>query len=343
MSSDHALQFKSFVPYLVANLEEHDGGVREVAKQVVVELFRNAPEHAKTDLRKQLKANSVRKSISDQILAQIGVGPSPPELDLKASTQSLSQLEHLNPPNGLADNIMSDLAGPASQEDAALEPIYVHSQRELDEHFRSMAPYFEGKETEQNWMHRDKGVLKLRRLIKGNSPAEFHNAFLANIKSLLEGILKVANSLRTTTSTNGCQLVQELARTLASALDPMVEILLQNFIKMTANTKHITADNGNIVTDVIFSHVTYSKRLLEHIWYACQDKNASTRTCAPAWLKTILKRQQHNKAYFENSGGLDLSEKCIKKGLADANPRVREGMRGTYWIFTKGWPERGEA
>ncbi|KAL9081324.1 MAG: hypothetical protein Q9157_000179 [Trypethelium eluteriae] len=344
MSNDHSLQFKSFVPYLVANLEEHDGGVREVAKQVVIELFRNAPEHAKNDLRKQIKNNNVRKSIAEQILAQIGIlPPPPPEPDLKASAQTLPQFDHLNPTNGLGDSVMGELAAPPSQEDALLEPLHVHSSRELDDHFRDMAPHFEGKETEHNWMQRDRGVLKIRRLTQGNAPVEYHVPFMTNIKSLSEGILKVANSLRTTMSTNGCQLVQELSRTLRSSLDPMVEVLLQNFVKMTANTKHIAADNGNTTADAIFSHATYSKRLMEHVWFACQDKNANTRTYAPGWLKTLLKRQQNNKGYFESSGSLDLAEKCIKKGLADANPRVREGMRATYWIFAKVWPDKAES
>ena len=344
MSSEHGLQFKSFVPCLVANLEDHDGGVRDVAKQAVIELFCNAPEHAKNDLRKQLKGNNVRKSIVDQILTQIGVAPPPSaEPDLKTSTQSLASFDHLNPATGLADSAVGEPVAPPLQEDVAVEPLYVQSQRELDEHFRDLVPHFEGRESEHNWMHRDRGVLKLRRLTKGNSPAEYHHAFMANIKNLLDGILKVANSLRTTTSTNGCQLVQELCRTLTSALDPMVEILLQNFVKMTANTKHIAADNGNTTADAIFSHVTYNKRLMEHIWFACQDKNANTRIYAPGWLKTILKRQQNNKGYFESSGGLDLADKCIKKGLADANPRVREGMRATYWAFARSWPEKAEA
>ena len=342
MSSENGLQFKSFVPYIVANLEEHDGGVREVAKHVVIDLFRNAPEHAKNDLRKQLKGNNVRKSIADQILAQIGIAPPPPpESDLKASTQSTAQSNHPLA-NGLADDVMGEPVAPPSQDDTPLEPMYVHSQRELDEHFRSMASYFEGKETEHNWLLRDKGVLKMRRLTKGNAPTEFHTAFVADVKSLLDGILKVANSLRTTMSTNGCQLVQELCRTLGSAIDPMVEILLQSFVKMTANTKHIAAENGNVTVDTIFSHASYNKRLMEHVWSACQDKNVNTRTYAPEWLKIVLKRQQHNKGHFESSGGLDVAEKCIKKGLADANPRVREGVRGTYWAFARIWPDKTE-
>ncbi|KAI9695349.1 MAG: suppressor of tub2 mutation [Bogoriella megaspora] len=346
MSQEHGLQFKSFVPYLVASLEEHDGGVREVAKRVIVDLFSNAPEHAKNDLRKQLKGNNVRKSIADQILSQIGIAPPPPpaapEPDLSASAQSLPQFEHLNPAKGVADSVLNDFAQPPSQEDTTLEPLYVYSQRELEEQFRSMATHFEGKETEHNWMHRDKDVLKIRRLIKGNAPTEFHLAFVGNVKTLLEGILKVANSLRTTMSTNGCQLIQELSKSLGTSIDSMVEILLQNFIKMTANTKHIAADNGNATTEALFSHVTYNKRLMEHVWFACQDKNVQTRTYAPGWLKIMLKRQEHNKGYFESSGGLDLAEKCINKGLGDANPKVRESMRAAYWSFAKGWPDKAE-
>lgn len=206
-----------------------------------------------------------------------------------------------------------------------------------------MQPCFEGKENEDNWKARDNSVLKLRRLNQGNAPDEHHVVFLGGIKSLLDGILKVANTLRTTMSTNGCEAVQELVRKLGTSMDLMVEILLQNFIKMCSNTKNISAQNGNNTVDVIFSHVTYNVRLLQHTWSACQDKNVQPRTFAAGWLKTIIKRQMHSRSHFEHSGGLDLAEKCMKKGLTDANPKVRESMRATYWTLAKGWPEKGEA
>lgn len=42
MHASDSLPFKSFTPYLVANLEDPDGMVRETAKSAVVELFRCA-------------------------------------------------------------------------------------------------------------------------------------------------------------------------------------------------------------------------------------------------------------------------------------------------------------
>lgn len=40
MCKDEGLQFRSFVPLLVACLEDADGTVRETAKMAIVELFR---------------------------------------------------------------------------------------------------------------------------------------------------------------------------------------------------------------------------------------------------------------------------------------------------------------
>ena len=158
-----------------------------------------------------------------------------------------------------------------------MDPIYMHSQRELDDTMRDMLPFFEGKETEQNWVPRDKSILKLRRILKGNAPNEFHVVFMAGIKSLVEGIIKVSTSLRTTMATNGCQLVLELAKTLGPALDPHVEMFLQTFIKMSAATKHIAAENGRMTADAIFQNCSYHVRMMQHIWGAAQEKNVQQR------------------------------------------------------------------
>ena len=232
---------------------------------------------------------------------------------------------------------------PPSQEVTNIEPLYVSSQRELDDAFRSMQPHFEGRESEANWMARDNSVLKLRRYLKGNAFKDYQTAFIGHIRHMLDCILKVVNSLRTTMSTNGCHLVQELAHTFGSAIDPMVEVLMQNMTKLCSATKNIAAQNGNATIDVLLNHVTYNVRLVQHIWQAVQDKNVQPRIFAAGWLKTLVRRQTHNKTHFEHTGGLELVEKSIKKGLSDANPKVRETMRGTFWAFAQVWEDKGDA
>lgn len=205
---------------------------------------------------------------------------------------------------------------------------------------RNMLPHFEGRETEQNWIHRDKSILTLRRLTRGNAPQAYSQHYIAGIKSLLDGILKVVNSLRTTLSTSGCLLIQDIARTCGPAIDHMVEILMQNLIKLCAGMKKISAQNGNVTVDVVIEHVSYTPRIMQHLWFACQDKNVQPRLYATGWLKTLIKKQARHRSSVEHGGGLELLEKCIRKGLSDANPGVREGMRGTFWTFHQVWPDR---
>lgn len=225
----------------------------------------------------------------------------------------------------------------------AVEPMYVNTQRELDDIFREIHAYFEGKETEQNWLKREESMTKLRKLIAGNAVSDFQDGFLAGLRALLDGTLKAVNSLRTSLSKEGCNLVQEIAYTYGPGIDPMVEILMQNFIKLCGSTKKIASSQGNITIDAIVSKVTFNARILQHIWAACQDKNVQPRTYATGWLETVLKKEAHHKSHIEHAGGLDVVEKCIKKALADPNPGVREKMRATYWTFNTIWPGRAEA
>ncbi|KAF2723348.1 hypothetical protein K431DRAFT_283150 [Polychaeton citri CBS 116435] len=353
MHIDEGMAFKSYVGPIVANLEDSDPTAREAAKSALVELFREASDRAKADLKKQLKAHSVRHIIETQILTQLGdssslsgstsrphMSASPaPDADLTASTRSLPAFDHTA---HFSETINSEAAKLPPAEEVPLDPIYIHSQRELDDTLRDMLPFFQGREEEGNWVQRDKNVLKLRRILKGNAPGEFHAFFMTELKGLMEGILKVANSLRTTVSSNGCQLVQELVRTLGPAADHHVEILLQNFIKMSAVTKPIAANNGKTTVDAIFQHVSYNIRLMQHIWSAAQDKNAQTRQFSMTWLQTMLGRQAGYKSQFEHSGGLDLATKCIDKGLNDANPKVKEASRAVYWTFARDWPRQAD-
>ncbi|KAI1470221.1 ARM repeat-containing protein [Daldinia caldariorum] len=342
MHKDHALQFRAYVPTLMELLEDADGMIRDAAKTTVIELFRDAPNGAKTDLKKQLKNFKVRPAIEQAIVKELIPTSSraDPESrpasamqvrqNLAASVSSLGSERPVTPmmPEAKADSV---------------EPSYVNTQRELEDLFRDMHPWFESKETEQNWMKREESITRLRRLIAGNVPSDFPDAFIAGCRALLDGIIKAASSLRTSLSKEGCALVQDLANTFGPGIDPMVELLMQTFIKLCAATKKISSQLANASVDIIIGRVTYNARIMQHVWGACQDKNVQPRIYATGWLKTLLKKEAHHKNHLEHGGGLDLIEKCIKKGLNDPNPGVREKMRSTYWAYAPIWPARAEA
>ncbi|KAB8279550.1 protein stu1 [Aspergillus minisclerotigenes] len=234
-----------------------------------------------------------------------------------------------------------ETARPSSQDGEAPQPLHAETSKQVEDLFRVLSPAFEGRESEDNWRHREKYITSLRRLTYGNAPHDFPQPFFTGIKTNLDGIFKAVNSLRTTLSTNGCLLIQDLAKIGGSRMDPMVEVIMQNLIKLCGGMKKISAQNGNVSVNDVLANVTYTPRLLQHVTSACQDKNAQLRLFAAGWLKTLLNKQSHHKSSLEHGGGLALLEKSLKRGLTDANPGIREAMRGAFWTFHRMWPARG--
>lgn len=73
---------RSYLPSLVAALEDSDSNVRECAKQSLVELFTSpgVTDAARADLKKEMTKKGVRKATMDSVLGQV----------LSASTSSLN-------------------------------------------------------------------------------------------------------------------------------------------------------------------------------------------------------------------------------------------------------------
>ncbi|KAG9259214.1 HEAT repeat-containing protein [Emericellopsis atlantica] len=350
MHQEQGLQFRTYVPLLMDLLEDADGMVRDAAKSTVIELFRNAPGAAKSDLKRQLKNFKVRPAIEQSIVKAIAPNsasvsasarpetpaeaaapaPAPKRQALSASTTSTSVDRPITPA----------LEVRASEN---IEPQYVNTHRELDDIFKGMAWCFEGKESEQNWVQREASMGTLRKLNAGNAPADFPETFLTGLKSVLDGIIKSMTSLRTSLSKEACALVQDVAITFGPGIDPLVELLMQTLVKLSAGTKKLSSQLANTTIETMLHRVTYNHRLMQHIHGAAQDKNVQPRTYATGWLKIILKKEAGHKSHLEHSGGLDLIEKSIKRGLADANPAVRERMRSTFWTFWGIFPARADA
>ncbi|KAH0612578.1 uncharacterized protein H6S33_008958 [Morchella sextelata] len=346
--SQQGFSFRSFTPFMIKMLEDASEPVRESAKDVVVELFKNAPDHAKSDLKRELQNRQVRKAIATYIVSQLGIPGGEAEMrnTVRSPEGHEEEVESAKGGKSVAGSMASSVyvqSMPGSEMESGIEPLYVNTNRELEEIMHGMADAFEGRESEGNWAARDKNVTKLRQLVRGNAYKDYQTTFLVSLKSLLDGILKTVNSLRTTVATNGGQLLKDLAKIIGPGLDPMMEILMMNLIKLCAGTKKITSQLGNVTTAVLISNISYHVKLVQQLLIACNDKNVQPRSYAAGWLRILLETHIDQKGYIEHSGGTDVIEKCIKRGLSDANPGVREGMRSTYWLFASIWAARAEA
>ncbi|KAJ5511925.1 HEAT type 2 [Penicillium expansum] len=359
MTKHHGLLFRQYVPSLVSCLEDADSAVRDTAKLVVIDLFRNGPARAKSDLQKQMAARGVRKSIANAVLSGIGLGSVEPDAassmrPISRAERSISVMSSRSHVMEQTDDEMEPVKNrPASRahrerpiassapteppivnrprtpaptpapqqplpDDDGLEPFDVASARDIDDLVRDMLPWFEGKESEDNWSKREKNVILFRRLTRGNAPHEFSQTYLNAVKTLLDGILKVLNSLRTTMSSNGSLLIQDIARICGPRIDSMVEIIMQNLLKLCSALKKIAAQNGNATVEVVILNVSFSIRLLQHVSFATQDKNVG--------LNMVV--------------ALISSRRQLQKDWEMRNPGVREATRSTFWTFYGVWPER---
>lgn len=304
---------------------------------------RTAPNTAKSDLKRQLKNFKVRPAIEQAIVKALAPAGGRPETPAEPFPSQPSQPSRPNLAASVSSLGSERPVTPMPDAAEAVDPQYVNTNRELDDIFKDMAWFFDGRESEGNWMKREQSINTLRRLNAGNAATDFQDVFVGGIRGMLDGIIKAITSLRTSLSKEGCGLIQEIAISLGPALDPMVELLMQTFVKLSAGTKKISSQMANVTVSTIISHVSYNQRLMQHIWGASQDKNVQPRTYATSWLKIVLKKEAGHKSHVEHTGGVDLMEKCLRKGLGDANPGVREKTRSAFWAFWGVWPARADA
>jgi len=174
--------------------------------------YRNAPGHAKADLKKLLQTNHVRKTTSQYILSNLGLAA---ETDLSASVRSdegFHEDPHLAPPPtatrptdqrqrlaSTTGSFTASVAGSvatsailsaAGAEMEHLDACLIASKGDLEYEIQGMLPAFEGRESEQNWNLRDKHITRLRGLLRGNAYKEYPTTFMNGIGSLQPGIVK---------------------------------------------------------------------------------------------------------------------------------------------------------
>ncbi|KAF8271791.1 clasp N terminal-domain-containing protein [Lactarius quietus] len=333
------------------------------AKTSVVVLFTGpgVSDAARADLKRELAKKGVRRTIVDAVLAKVlgsvNTGTAASE-GIEAADVSPSQVtakkEYIprvwlcKHKKLLAVRIfwrkaLARLPECGGDTSANVQAVYVASSKDLDAEFIEMLKSFEGKETEHNWAARDRAVTKVRGMLKGDVHVRYSEAFISHLKLFIDASLKTLASLRTIVSTNTCSLYNELAVTLGTTLDPYVDILLSNLLRMAGFTKKIVAQTTQHTVDVIITNTSPQPRTVVPLFSnGLQDKTAQGRAYAIEHVKKYLDfHGLRAKNAVESSGLFDTLEKCIRKALADANAGVRQNARAAFWSFEGLWKERG--
>ncbi|SGY21271.1 BQ5605_C016g08217 [Microbotryum silenes-dioicae] len=227
---------------------------------------------------------------------------------------------------------------------AEIQPVYMASDRDVLRELEGMKGCFEGKETEFNWIERDKSVARIRGMIKGNAPREFLESLLVGLKVVLEGIMKTASSLRTTVAVSALSLISELASTLRHSLDVyFLDHLMSHCLSMAGGTKKLVASASQASVTSLLTHLAYHHKMLQLLWIAMNDKIVSARNFTATHVMTFIEMHAvRSKQAIEHTNGLDELEKCVKKGLQDSSLVVKEMMRKVFWKLKEIWPRLGD-
>lgn len=231
--------------------------------------------------------------------------------------------------------------------DPSILPVDVKDVEDFYLTMNNLFNAFEGKETEFNWNIREKNIVKLRSIIRGNASRMFMHEIVTSLREHSESICKAVNSLRTTLCSHSCHLLKESAIILQERFDPLVDAYVPQLMKLCSATKHIASSNANMALCAIFINVPFNYKLLNKILISANDKNVQPRSYSGMWLQIMLVRFNNNSAFTyhgpSSNSGIDTSIKILTKLLSDANPNVRQIAKDTYWCFWNKFPSDAEA
>ncbi|KAK9720192.1 suppressor of tub2 mutation [Basidiobolus ranarum] len=358
---------KPYVPFMVKLLEDPHDSVREASKEALVVLFSSSPLRMRHDLAKELQKHNIRGTIVDSILAKIEANSNSisssrqtSEIELPQSNSMEHDIENneqqekweidssttaegdISPPNGKIHSEVSKPTAPAINTDNDVEIVHVYNSKDLESEFSNLLPIFKGKETEDNWESRDRAWQRLRGIVRSDAPTRYQSTMVNGLRSVMTPIMDTLHTLRTSLALSTLSLVNDLSHYLGTMLDPHLDLLLGNLLKLNTQTKKLVAQASFETTCLLLRTTSYNHRTLNVITMAMTDKNVQLRGFVVGYLKVLLEVFGNKRELFEKNHGIDSIEGCIRKGVVDASPQVRENSRELFWAFWNIWRAKGE-
>ncbi|KAG2732554.1 hypothetical protein G9P44_004971 [Scheffersomyces stipitis] len=231
--------------------------------------------------------------------------------------------------------------------DTSIRSVSFEGSEQMLSTFNDLLPPFNSKETEFNWGQREKNIVQMRSILRGNAPSLYRRDLIVGLKDSAEAICKAVSSLRTTLSSHGCQLVKECAIFLKTDIDSLVDLFMPSLVRLCAATKHIASTNANMSIVAICANASYSPRLLQRIVNATNEKNVQPRSYSGIWLQITVSRFFNSHSFLSSHGstpntGVDLAMKALAKLLKDPNPTVRQIAKDSYWCLWRKLPTQSE-
>ncbi|CCH46145.1 hypothetical protein BN7_5733 [Wickerhamomyces ciferrii] len=347
--------FSQFLPSLVNLLRDDSAEVFKNTEVLFIKYF-ILNRSKLNSLVKEFKTQSIDKRTAIKILKEIDItvansysleqqNNSRPTIDsfnnlTKSRSSKLNENQRkIKTKSFNSSGELSSILGKinTTKLDENIQAKVFNSLQELHRETEALLSPFAGKETEFNWGSREKNILKFRSIVIGNADS-FPDDLVQATRLFTEGISKSITSLRTTLSSNGCQLVKELAAYLNRNIDHIAESLFMPLASLTSATKRIASMNAYGALCVLLTNTSFNNRLFNQCFNLFQDKSVQPRLYSATFLQIFILK--HGTKLDEQN--FETLKKWLGKGVSDPNITVRESMRLTFWTLHRRFPAISE-
>ncbi|KAK3158459.1 hypothetical protein QOZ80_2AG0137500 [Eleusine coracana subsp. coracana] len=213
-----------------------------------------------------------------------------------------------------------------------LEPVKVHSEKELLREFEKVASSLN---PEKDWSIRIAAMQKIEGLVYGG--AIDYPSFLVLLKQLVPPLSLQLSDRRSSIVKQACHLLNILSKELLGDFEACAEIFIPVLFKLVVITVLVIAESADICIKTILQNCKVSRILPLIAGTAKNDRNAVLRARCCEYALLILEYWADAPEIQQSA---DLYEDLIKCCVADATSEARATARACYRMFTKTWPER---
>ncbi|KAJ2685468.1 suppressor of tub2 mutation [Coemansia spiralis] len=261
------------------------------------------------------------------------------------STTTLSSLSNnrsshaLNPRNPFTKQPSQQrLPEPFVPSRAVPSGVRVHnvpSKQSLASEFLHTVEAFGGRETEDNWIRRERAISLYRGIVWGNAAIEFGDELVGYLKDNMLDVFKVVNSLRTSLSASAMCLCEDIAMRLGPHASPLFDTIVDTLVIQCAQTKKISAQRAAKCMEVVFHYFPLRAKAVDALRMRMQDKSAILRQAVVATCTSILRSHGYQLGAIDRRyvDTLAYIGEVVGIGVVDAQPLVREAARELFWAL----------
>ncbi|KAJ2803306.1 suppressor of tub2 mutation, partial [Coemansia furcata] len=211
----------------------------------------------------------------------------------------------------------------------------VPSKQSLASEFLHTIDAFGGRESEDNWVQRERAIGLYRGIVWGNAAIEFGDDLVGCLKDNMLDVFKVVNSLRTSLSASAMCLCEDIAMRLGPHASPLFDAIVDALIIQCAQTKKISAQRAAKSMEVVFHYFPLRAKAVDVLRVRMQDKSAILRQAVVTTCISILRSHGYQMGTVDRrfADVLAYMSEVVSIGVVDAQPLVRETARELFWAL----------